>query len=660
MMEYCKTNKLDITINYNQLLLDYSIIKFSTSEKYIKYGALILDELGLNLKAKSINFESGRSFYAMFDKTYIQSINISKKLENIKDGEKLSFDFLNEREIKRVPVHILAQLVINSISTPEHKRLTFNNITGKLYVLNRIDNLNDKKQIFKIVGLEFHINTNCCLQLNVKTFSSVLLKKKIDFSKKKFSSYPRYTFVNSTGTLRRVLSTEKVEAENEFILRQPFKNGVLEKNNIPFLDFSNLNEFNNSKIGIVTNIIKVISENLSNYLNIDFNEVKINQVIRHSNVFDFNSFSANIYLCDAIKNEDSSEHLENISEEVQKFVKNSEVKISKKINKNGYNIKLIHNKSYYEKYNQPDPYKPSDNIQHVTVEDFKTEPKACIKAIIKELAIKNDIKHNKVSAINWLGFNYKNKWIFSIKDKDAFYFLTINPSGTTVYEKYNRSLFNYNEYDELCSLYDDENIEYIVQDDNGNINIVKQTDRFTIPEYAIIRDTLYKEDGKIIISKTNVLNIVNNLFEKEKIKDYTARIEQIENWNKKNLLNCFENKNDKKIFVKKVQEETGEVLKSYLRDMSRYEILDSNLDIHSFKENDKNYYFVGTKGKGIQQKIPRASVIREIESYKNSEYIFDKILPLMNVDFVRNGDLTVLPFPIKYLREWKRIRHKNI
>ena len=114
-------------------------------------------------------------------------------------------------------------------------------------------------------------------------------------------------------------------------------------------------------------------------------------------------------------------------------------------------------------------------------------------------------------------------------------------------------------------------------------------------------------------------------------------------------------RNDKKIFVEKVKEETGEVLKSYFRDKSRYEILDSQLDIHSFKEYEKNYYYVGIKGKGIQQTMSRASVIREIETYGESEYIFDKLLPLMNVDFVKNGDLTVLPFPIKYLREWKKI-----
>jgi len=109
-------------------------------------------------------------------------------------------------------------------------------------------------------------------------------------------------------------------------------------------------------------------------------------------------------------------------------------------------------------------------------------------------------------------------------------------------------------------------------------------------------------------------------------------------------LNCFKNRNDKKIFVKKVKEE---VLKSYFRDKSRHEIL----KIHSFQENESNFYFVSIKRKGIQHIISRASIIREIVTYGKSEYVFDKLFLLMNVDLVKNRDLTVLPFPIKYLRE---------
>lgn len=658
-MQACKTNQLNIRFNFQQIVKEYTIVKFSTSENFIKYGALILDKIELELNAKSIIFERGKSFYALFDKNYISNVDLSKQLEKIEDGNKLSFKILNKTELELLETHTLSQLLINSIATPNHKRLTFNNLTGKLYLFNpnhlKISKSKDKEQIFKIVGLEFYIAPNCCLQLNVKTFSSVLLSKQMDFSKKKLKEYPKYTFVHSTNTLKRVLPSESIKGENLFILKQTSKKGSLEKNNIPFFDFSNLNEFKNSKIGMLSDVFDSIKEKLSNYLSIDFKSAKTNNIIRHSNTFDYSKLNESIFLIDSIKDENSNEHLESIKGEIENHIPNSKIELYKKENKTGYNVKLIHNKSFYQKYEQKDPYKPSNNIQHITSEDFKLNSKASIKAIIKELVIKNDIRNKKISIIDWSKYNYKNKWIFGIKSNIDFYFLTIEYNGVLSYEKFESDLFNQSEYDELCSIYDnDSNIEFIVKDDIGNINIIKRTNNFTLPEFEKINDSLIKENSKISIKKDVALSVVNEVFETEKVKEFENKIKQIENWNKENLLNCFKNRNDKKIFVDKVKQETGEVIKSYFRDKSRYEILDSQLDIHSFKENERNYYFVGIKGKGIQQSISRASVIREIETYGNSEYVFENLLPLMNVDFVKNGDLTVLPFPIKYLREWKK------
>ncbi|ARN70391.1 hypothetical protein BST91_01340 [Nonlabens tegetincola] len=232
-MQACKTNQLNIRFNFQQLVKEHTIVKFSTSENFIKYGALILDKIELELNAKSAIFERGKSFYALFDKNFISKVDLSKQLEKIEDGDKLSFKILNKTELELLETHTLSQLLINSIATPNHKRLTFNNLTGKLYLFNpnhlKISKSKDKEQIFKIVGLEFYIAPNCCLQLNVKTFSCVLLSKQMDFSKKKLEEYPKYTFVHSTNTLKRVLPSESIKGENLYILKQTSKKGSLEK-----------------------------------------------------------------------------------------------------------------------------------------------------------------------------------------------------------------------------------------------------------------------------------------------------------------------------------------------------------------------------------------------------------------------------------------------
>ena len=84
----------------------------------------------------------------------------------------------------------------------------------------------------------------------------------------------------------------------------------------------------------------------------------------------------------------------------------------------------------------------------------------------------------------------------------------------------------------------------------------------------------------------------------------------------------------------------------------REELLSSCLDIKTYMEDDKQYYYVGTIGEGMRWNIPRAANVRCIEGYQGAPLMFDKLLPTMNVTFVHNGQLTVLPFPFKYLREY--------
>jgi hypothetical protein len=659
-MKHCKINKLNITINSERIFQDFSIVKFSTSENYIKYGALILDELNSLLKAKSIVFERGKSFYALFDKKTIDHTDLSKELEKIDEGETLSFNILNKNEIEEIAEHTISQLLINSISKPNHKKLTFNNLTGKLYLFSpaflKISKSKDKEQIFKIVALELNISPDLSLQLNVRTFSSVLLSKQMDFSKKKFKEYPKYTFVHATGTLKRVLNSDNIAGENQYILKQTSRNGVSEKNNIPYLIFKNLEEFKNSKIGILNSAIQSIEGKLSNYLSIEFAQIPIKDTVRYSNSFKIGDFKENIFLLDLVQDEDSTEQIKNVQNELNNIIPKANIKISKKESANGYNLKLIHNRSYYEKYEKKDPYKASSISQHFTLEDFKAYSKATLKVLITESIIKNDIKNNQISIVDWKNYGFNKDWIFGNKIDEQFCFLTINPNGNLRFVNFEPNLFNQNEYDMLCEIFNDNtNVEFIVKDEKGNINLIKRTPNFTIPNYEIIYNTLKNEAAELNLTKTEAIRYVFETFEDlEKQNSITNKINILNHWNKKSLLDCFDNRNDKKCFVEKVEKESGEILKSYLRDKTRYEIIDSQLDIHLLEENGKTFYYVGIKGEGIQQQISRASTIREIETHQDSEIIFDKLLPLMNVDFVKNGDLTVLPFPIKFLNEWKK------
>lgn len=662
-MSQFKINRINVNFNFENILNSFSIVRFSTTDKYISYGSTFLDEVNLKFHTKSVVFEQGKSFYALFNKSDIEQIELSSKLRTLEDGESLIFETIeSDKGLRDIPQHILAQLLINSISTPNHKRLSFNNLTGKLITFNpnhfSISRNKDKEQIFKIVGLEFKINPSLSIELNVRTFSSLLLKSKMDFSKKSIAKYPKYTFVHSTQTLRRVLNSDTVPIDELYILKQTSSKGREQKSLIPFLDFKSYSSFKDSKIGMLDEVLEKVKKSLSDYIEISLINVSTENVIRYSNSHFFKSNNLKITVVDAVKDEDSNEKVKLVSKEFSDLSSNFEVQPK---TKSEQQLKLVHNKAFYEKYELTDPYRSSLDIQHITIEDFNTNSKASVKAVAYELSLKSDIRNEQISIIDWANFRFSNKWIFGTKIDDSFTFLSIYPNGKMEFQIFEPNLFNQNEYDELCDIFNENSeVEFLVKDHLGNINYISKTNGFSVPEYEILSEVLFKENNPITLTIDKAIEVVKELFEEEKSNLIIDRLRNVEHWNKESVLDCFDNRSDKKEFVTQIEDRTGEILKSYLRDKSRYEILDSQLDIHHFVHNNEHFYFVGVKGSGIQQLISRASKIRKISPYNNSKFIFDELLALMNVDFVKNGDLTVIPFPLKYLREWYKYKASKL
>lgn len=153
------------------------------------------------------------------------------------------------------------------------------------------------------------------------------------------------------------------------------------------------------------------------------------------------------------------------------------------------------------------------------------------------------------------------------------------------------NLFEADKYNQCVEIFENakinsEKIHGIIRDASGNINIIKDTGWFTIPEIDSIKAELANGNTK--------------LRGREK----------------------------------------------------RDELLTSCLDIKMFNDGVSEYYFVGTIGNGMRRLINRAANIRMIEPFEDLTLLFEKLLPLMNVTFVHNGQLTIIPFPFKYLREY--------
>ena len=74
-------------------------------------------------------------------------------------------------------------------------------------------------------------------------------------------------------------------------------------------------------------------------------------------------------------------------------------------------------------------------------------------------------------------------------------------------------------------------------------------------------------------------------------------------------------------------------------------------DINLYDGDDSVLYNVGVIGKGMNSSLPKGSVLYRASVIKGRNMV-ESLLESMSVMFVKYNSFTVLPYPIKYLREW--------
>jgi len=656
------SNELNVTFNYSKIDEDFDIYCISTSDKYIKGGAEFLDID--DIKISSIVFEKGNSFYAMIPKDTTSRSLFIKLLNSKDDGNSLSLKAVLSKD---VPANIMAQLFLNALTSPTDKILSFNNLSGKLLCF-RAEWLDKRKENMHCI--EIKITKNLDIKIIAHRMSAVALKKWMNFGKRKFEEYPQYEFSYNNHTLRRVSKESRNRKEN-FIMK-PVNN---EKGFVTFFDFSDYKKFTCTKIGVLYEMLDVLNKEYGEYIDIKFKRYKIDDVLKckRKKLESYIEIVANeiikqgIHFVDEVKTSTSKDYLSDIVSKVKEIVPDAECSIGEELMKEKLNIRYIHDKSFYEAYDS-DPHQDEMKdyaVQHITVENFKSDSDAVIKNILKELVIKNDLNIGKITLDDWNKLGFKNDWLFCVQSDEKYYFMTVHNDGTFTIDTAKLELFTESKYDKYIEQFSVNNdIIGLISDSDGNINLIKNTDLYSIPDFSFIGDILKNvaEDEKFTGSDLKVWmedleNTTDNMNTSTILIDTIPKIDDAKEYSKAEimgLLKPYKSRAAKKEIVNYVFQNTGKLIYSYMRgEEEKNEFLSGNIDINYIKESDNSALFsVGEIGNSMNYSIDRASVLRRIEAVEGSRLFFRDLLPLMGVEFVRNGMLTVLPFPFKYLREY--------
>ena len=666
---------MKLTLNRENISRDFVIFEAKKDEGNY-WRSLIPDAAVQECKALSVLYRTGSTCYILYRREEADQACLKRKLEDYEDSIKIREIDLSERPLGET---VLVQLLFNAIPNLVSDGDMYHNLTGALYYMEPAWM---KTKGFHV--LEFSMDWDYCIKMSVRSFCKVK-------DKKNPSTEPRYLVDSESNMLRRVLRNDPDKKKTQYEKRssEPDK-----RNNVTFLDFRSLKEFDQCRVGILRKFLKDVEDYLSEYLTMEREQIQ-----EYAEQGGHKSPECMNRLRVLLK--DKAVFLENTTEDkglgdtlVDAIKRHYQIEVQHGTPKAGdILLRIVHEKSCYEDHPEQDPYgKAPANcvVQHLTAENFSAEDRKnkeespCLRKVIQELGIKLDLLEGRLQFYDWGAVGYDKPMSFVTKYKPGkgpfplfFDRLTISPDGSLHFDSWEDNIAEGQAEDhrKIRAAFErrtekkswiDPDIEGLVYEDPDHIQIIRDTNMVTLPDfdevYSRLRATM---DGEKL-DLDPLRQIVQEVLSAHDPKD-TRKQQELWVWLKgqgakatrkeiKGRLGLRSNL-DKQI-VQSYYDKTGKWINLPMKDKDGKEkMFRGILNIHSFQLDGRSYYCSGYFQDGIQSKMERACLIREVAAVNGLPQT-ERYLPLMSVDFVRASAWTVVPFPFKYLREWREQRNK--
>lgn len=706
------TNKVDATVNVDAVCADFDIFRVSKESKKLDQTN-IFDIAENKYKALAVQYTWGRNAFILFAKGTIVESEFRRLLQEtyhdvtvykITSEDLFDEDFCTKNFYygKR----LLVQLLMNSIRTPRTEGLAYNNLTGKLYYGESEWRIEDKRSgsIGWIYFLELYLSKGMYLNVDVQSFcrddskygtkyvidpKTGAFRRKLKTDSDSLTTYSYGSFKNRHNTVEYLnISNFKKFQQSKLGVMERFKRDVYKwLGQYLTLEFSSIEQTEKYAI--------------SKKGSPDEKNKKLGQLLNRRGV--------------VIIDENNTDGSRAIAYRLMdELVKHYDINCTiGELDKDKYNVRIIHAPEYYEEKGLVDSHSDdmSDTIvQHIVEEtehfNKKDSASPAVNKIVQELIIKGDILDRQISIYDWskLGickdltfvtrekkqqplekkreqhinridketYDYYKYKILQIKPDGRLDFKSIEDDSNVIcadeckiikaYEHFNA---NYRTITNDCS------VEGLFFVDIDNIHAIVLTPEKTIPNTEALWDGLKETDNDKSINKEELLEAIKSFQEDcnldinecDYITNLMAKINACEEKIPINSVRKMMNMH--KTIAKRLNRYMHEFHGIWIspemknRDFVDKYLLENLLDIKYYRKTEYNgvkslHYFVGTKKESLKFSIHNAcpirmvvSVINQVE-FENLSFLFS----LMDVEFVRNEQLTVIPFPFKYLREW--------
>lgn len=699
-----QTNKLNFDIDFGALNKKYAFLRFTWQSNHDKSklkwsNSYHLDALIENEQAEACLYRYGKYAYVMFRQHNYPDIEVLRqKISNSDHYDHIKVDIAYASPIISYNSVVLTgewlyQILFNALANSTSKRLTFHNLNGELLFLPTGKNKSKKLIAHKII-----LNKDFLLSAHAVTYqtkSAIYHGEKDKRSCQKKLSKPTYQL--HLNAFKRVFETTD-DDWNTYI--QAGVTGT--KATSDAISINSHQEFLQSRMGILHTLLKRFNQKYIGIISASWTERSFDKSLEERfhllnsdqklrKIFQ----SQTIRLLDKIDTSDSKELLEDIRLMLADL--DIKAKLGKREIQGAYHLCLIKSKDSYE--TNEDPYHQDDRYikQHITAEkylecmntdcpsDIKNvnnslkrgkQRKVVLRSLLKELWIKQDVINNHIQLFDQ-DLSYPSKtpltgtWVFGMIVNDNYHMIEVSENGDITYIIHDiMDLFPMHAYTDAIELVSQANepykknkesaIEAFIISPEQDVNIILSERESVLPDLLLLEEELLQKDASLpeeYSSPEELILLLNqSKTSTDEWKAFISKLSDIDEPLKKIKLkqiinNHFDPRSAQNKQIRQTLRDVGIVFSVSKSIENLQEKMGDLFAIRAGEIDDKiAWYSVGYFYNSIKQTLPHMVHLRRIEALKGRN-IYQDILPLLDVDFVRFKGTTVLPFPIKHLRE---------
>ena len=464
--------------------------------------------------------------------------------------------------------------------------------------------------------------------------------------------------------MQRVDENNCENKEELFVIRHSKNLKGKEKNTVSMFETSHFDETKQSKIYYLLKIFDILQRSKYlkdfNFANEEAQEYKVAEVCKTVESLFAQWVQNNVINVVYANRELTKDELSVLTNN-----KNCQCTQSRDIVPSAYNLVFLNSTTRSNPPSEDDIIRDKnlqsgEVVQHVNINLLGNAP--ALEAALRNLMIKSEIKARSVRSfpVNILkGEKIYSFYVVKKMDDDeddgplyTYHKLVINEKLDII----DIQLFMEEDVCPYAYVLSDEYIG-VIEDSKGNAILLKDSDRVLLPDCLNLANYIFDMEerlGKTITGHdlcTTVQRVIDNENKKAKKEEFEDAFANV----------CGENpglhyNSDKEFLVSEIQKMFPRTLGQRVRAMLNvfYRPKETNI-VETYYPQFKNIYFnekeyMVAPESSVQKSMTSFVRIKEIKTICGENF-FEELIPMMASTVVRNKQLTIAPFPFKYLRE---------